>query len=198
MPNWYSTWAGISIPTNASLEVMTRLFFMIAVGALTGLLVPGAAHAQIVEQCPHLNPLLPARQRITTSRSVREQLIKLCIKENKEDFEKLVERTEEIAVLSTEIRSSFEETKAFSNDDRDKLERVESLVKKVRSELRASKEDKTDKKPESVTTAVRLLQESSSSLLSEIKKTTRHSISLVAVKSSNAVMRIVKFLKDAN
>jgi len=161
--------------------------------------LPGGVNAQIDEQCPHIAPLLAhqeRRQRRTGN--VREQLIKLCIKENKKDFEKLVARTEEIAKLTEEIRSSFDEHQALSDTDLEKLERVQGLVKKVRKDLRASKDDEEDELPESADVAVVELDKSASSLLAEIKKTTRHTVSLLAIKSSNMVMKFVKFLRFGN
>ena len=81
---------------------------------------------------------------------------------------------------------------------RRKLKEVQKLVKKVRSELRASGDDDEKDLPEDVVEALQLLHKSASDLMSEIKKTTRHSVSLVAIKSSNTVMKIVKFLRFGN
>ncbi|NNE67287.1 MAG: hypothetical protein HKN33_12040 [Pyrinomonadaceae bacterium] len=176
--------------------------FLIIIGfgiaALFGL--PGTAAAQINQQCPHIEPLLQQQERRDrrSAVTVREQLIKLCIQENKKDFEKLIERTEEIAKLSGELQTSFDENKSLSKDDKQKLKRVEKLVKKVRSELRASGDDEDKELPQDVVEALKLLQESASNLVSEIKKTTRHSVSLVAIKTSNTVMSIVKFLRFGN
>ena len=160
--------------------------------------LPAVVQAQIEEQCPHIEPLIPSRNRIERSPAMREQLIKLCIKENKKDFAKLVARTEEIAKLTDEIKKSFDESKTLSNDDREKLERVEDLIEKVRDDLRVSGKGDKDEGPKDVVQAVNGLQETASELLAEIKKATRHTISLVAVESSNAVRRFVKFLRFGN
>jgi len=161
------------------------------------------AYAQVDVQCPHIQQLQsrPNRRGIDDSISVREQLIKLCLKELKKDYEELVERTEEISKLSGELKDSFAETNELSKEDYKKLERVQSLLKKVRKELKAKgkidDEDK-DSLPKSVLEAVNQLQEESTELLVQIKKTTRHTVSLAAVKSSQAVMRIVRFLRLKN
>lgn len=178
---------------------MKALSFTILLVLTVFLSLPAAVDAQIDEQCPHIEPLLRRKDRFETAATVREQLIKLCIKENKKEFERLVERTEEIAKLTDELKTSYDENQSLTSKDKEKLERVQDLVKKVRSELRASS-DKDDKKdlPKTVVDALNELQESASNLLVEIKKTTRHSVSLVAIKSSNTVMKIVKFLRFGN
>ena len=158
--------------------------------------LPISSAAQIGEQCPQLESALPRRQMGVEGRTIREQLIKMCIKDNKKDFEELVERTETISKLSDEIKASFETNQRLSDADVAKLKEVEDLVKKVRSELRAEDDDEDDElKPENLMDAVGKLQEQAGSLLTEIKKTTRFSVSLIAVQSSNSVMRIVKFLR---
>lgn len=173
---------------------LTFLFLFLA---FSGLAV--TASAQVDEQCPHIEPLLARQERRGVSlASIREQLIKLCIKENKEQFEKLVERTEEIARLSDEIGTSYQESNQLSTEDNEKLERVDYLLKKVRSELRADDDDDDEELPSSPVDAISMLQQSASSLLAEIKKTTRHSVSLVAIRSSNTVKKIVKFLRFGN
>ncbi len=172
----------------------TTVFLVLTLTAL-----PFVSNAQIEETCPNLKPTrIFRRDAIENSPSVREQLIKLCIKENKKEFEELVARSEEIEKLSGELKASFEENNSFSDTDREKLEALEKLIKKVRGELRASDDDDPEDEPKSVLDAIKTLQEISVDLAKEIKKTTRHSVSLVAVRSSNTAMRIVKFLRMGN
>ncbi|MDH3492480.1 MAG: hypothetical protein OEM82_02940 [Acidobacteriota bacterium] len=178
---------------------MKLFFFLFAVFGFASFGGAVPLHAQIDEQCPHIKQLLTRQERSLSSMDgVREQLVNLCIKENKEDFEKLVLRTEEIAKLTNEIKTSYDENRSLSDDDREKLERVEGLVKKVRSDLKASDDDEEESLPENANDAVTALQKSATDLLEEIKKTTRHTVSLVAIKSSSTVMKIVKFLRFGN
>ena len=181
---------------NVSHEAMKHLPFLILFVALAYGVFPVNAYSQVEEQCPHLNPMLPRRNRIDSSPGVRKQLVKLCIKEIKEDYERILDHSEEIARLSTEIQTSFNDAQSFSNDDQEKLARVQNLVKKVRKELRISDDDEEKERPESLADAVNELQATSTCLLEEIKKAGRHSISLVAVQSSNAVMYVVRFLRQ--
>lgn len=150
-----------------------------------------------IEQCPYIeNPA----HREPLSKHVKERMIELCIEENKKDFEELVARSEEVARLSEEIENSYRVNNSLSKDDKEKLERVEDLLSKIRKELRADydEDEESKKAPQSVVEAISMLQENTSKLLDEIKKTTRHSISAIAIQSSNTVLKVVKFLRFSN
>lgn len=165
--------------------------------ALLIALCVSAAAAQ-TERCPYIeNPA----HREPLSPQVKERMIELCIQDTKKDFEELVARTEQLAKLTDEIRTSFEEKKQLSSGDREKLAEAEKLLDKIRDELRADDDgddDEKRKKPESVIEAIEMLSDSTAKLVDEIKKTTRHSISAVAIQSSNTVLKLVKWLRFTN
>ena len=170
---------------------MISRYSLIAVAAAVILAIPAVAFAQI-EECPYIeNPA----HREPLSKQMKERMIELCIEEKKKDFDRMVERTEELAKISNEIEESFVEHNALSKEDREKLDKAEELLSKIRKELRADDDDDDKDKPKSVSDAVKQLQETTAELLEEIKKTTRHTISAVAIQSSNTVLRLVKFLR---
>jgi ATP-dependent Lon protease len=169
----------------------SRLVRIILIAAFVAAL-PICVYSQI-EQCPYIDN--PAH-REPLSKQMKERMIELCIEENKKDFDRMVERTEELAKLSKEIEESVAANRKLRKDDREKLDKAENLLSKIRKELHADDDDEGDEdKPKDVLEAVKLFQENSLKLLDEIKKTTRHSISAVAIQSSNTVLRIVKFLR---
>ncbi|MCB1022905.1 MAG: hypothetical protein KDB79_00845 [Acidobacteria bacterium] len=127
--------------------------------------------------------------------SIREKMIEMEIEDQKEDFQELVARSEEVVKLTGEIEVSYNENKKLTADDREKLSRVEDLLEKIRKELRARKDKEKIKPPKSMTSAVQSLREDTIKLLEEIKKTSRYSISVVAIQSTNAVLKIVEFLR---
>ncbi len=129
------------------------------------------------------------------TKSVREKLLKMRIEEEKKEFEKLVERSEKAHKLSIEIRESFEKNKRLTSKDKEKLKNLEKLLRQIRRELRAGKPDSDKKNPDSVVTALEFLGENTSKLVKEVKKTTRHSVSVAAVQSSNTLVKLVKFLR---
>ncbi len=156
------------------------------------LAAPVCIYSQI-ERCPYIeNPA----HREPLSKQMKERMVELCIEETKKDFDRMLERTEELAKLTDEIEESFKGTNRLTKEDREKLEKAEDLLEKIRKELNADDDDDDDKdKPKDAVEAVQLLQETTYKLLDEIKKTSRYSISAVAIQSSNTVMRLVKFLR---
>lgn len=155
---------------------------------------PAAAQ---IERCPYIeNPA----HREPLSKQVKERMIELCIEDTKKDFEAMLERTERVAKLTDEIRASYAENRELSKDDRSKLIEVEELLSKIRKEMHADddNDDEKEKRPKSVLEAIDLLQQNTLKLVDEIKKTTRHSISAVAIESSNTVMKLIKWLRFSN
>lgn len=135
--------------------------------------------------------------------TIKEQLIKMQIEKDKKDHDAMVARGEEAVKLSTELETSYVQKGALTNDDIEKLARVEKLVKKIRDELGGDDDDErgnTDTTFQSggkgfIAEAIDSLKSRSSTLLDELKKTTRFSISAAAITTSNALLRITKLLR---
>lgn len=129
-------------------------------------------------------------------KSIQENLKKHEIERNKKEHEKMLENGEEAVRLSEELVASFEKNNQFSAKDEEKLERIEKLVKKIRNGLGgADEKEAEEEKPSTLEVAVKTLRKTTVSLLNELKKTTRYSISAVAIQSSNSLLDIVRFLR---
>lgn len=129
---------------------------------------------------------------------MRENLAKMQLKEEEENYQELIKRSEEAAQLSEEISKSYEEHKKLSNDDQKKLEKLEKVVKRIRRDLGAENDDdknEAEDKPSNVSNTLKTIKEKTSNLLAELKKASRYSISVVAVESSNRVFKLVRFLR---
>jgi seryl-tRNA synthetase len=129
---------------------------------------------------------------------IKESLAKQRIDREKKDFAELLTRGEEAVKLSNELEKSFTQNNQLSAEDRKKIERLEKLVKKIRNELGGDGGDEKnnlDDKPLSVMTALNTLQNNTVKLVDELKKTTRYSISVIAVESSNLLLKVVRFLR---
>ncbi|CAN5443063.1 hypothetical protein BH10ACI2_BH10ACI2_23580 [soil metagenome] len=141
-------------------------------------------------------------------KNFRESLVKMRIDKDKKDHEEMVERGEEIVKLTEEIEKSLESSGHFTEKERPKLATVEKLVKKIRNELGAGDDEGDDGDPTtppiqrtnnlSPLEAIKTLRTSTAVLYEELKKTTRFSISASAIQSSNAVLKITKFLRLSN
>lgn len=135
-------------------------------------------------------------QKEEVPKGIKESLAKQRIDREKKDFAELLERGEEALKLTDELEKSFvKNNNAFSNEDQRKLDRLEKVVKKIRNELGGDSDDEVEEKPLSLLNALKSLQNNTVKLVDELKKTTRYSISVVAVESSNALLSLVKFLR---
>lgn len=144
-------------------------------------------------------------------KNIKETLEKQRIEREKKDYQEMLERGEEALKLSDELEKSVAQTSKLSSQDQAKLERLEKIVKKIRKELGGDDDDgdeksgvksetsiveaENDGQPLNVVSAIKRLQSSAAKLVAELKKTTRFSISAVAIQSSNALLKIVKFVQ---
>ncbi len=135
-------------------------------------------------------------------KSIKESLAKQRIETEKKDFQELLARGEEVAKLSRELEKSFAQNNSLTPEDEKKLNRVEKLVKKIRSEIGADNvgddergEIEPEEKPSNVLNALKSLQSTTGKLVAELKKQTRHTVSVVAIQSSNILLKVVRFIR---
>ncbi|MEP6900342.1 MAG: hypothetical protein ABJA66_01250 [Actinomycetota bacterium] len=135
--------------------------------------------------------------------NIKETLAKQRIAREKKDYQELLDRSQEAVKLSEELEKSFAATNQLSVDDEKKLDRLEKLVKKIRSELGADSDDGEENiddqdnngKSSTMVNSLKTLQSKSSQLFDEIKKQTRYSVSVIAIQTSNTLLRIVKYIR---
>jgi membrane-associated HD superfamily phosphohydrolase len=137
----------------------------------------------------------------------KETLAKQRIKEEEKEFQTLVQRSEEAFKLSEELSKDFDSKHKLSAEDIKKVDQLEKVVKKIRQDLGAKNDDGSDDddltdspadKPSSLVSALKNIKDTTGDLLAEVKKATRHSISVVAIQSSNSLLRMVRFVKFNN
>jgi membrane-associated HD superfamily phosphohydrolase len=128
---------------------------------------------------------------------IKESLAKQRIAREKKDFAELVLRGEEALKLSNDLEKSFTENNQLSVEDKKKIDRLEKVIKKIRNEIGADDDESIefDNKSLSVLSALKALQNNTEKLVGELKKSTRYSISVVAVESSNMLLKVVRFLR---
>ncbi|MCD9187371.1 MAG: hypothetical protein LUM44_13130 [Pyrinomonadaceae bacterium] len=141
-------------------------------------------------------------------KNIKESLIKSRIEQEKKDHEELLQKAEEATKLSAELQEAYEKNKTLSAEDKKKLERLEKLLKKIRKDLGGGDDNDDSKdnsdnsteteKPSNVVTALSKLRSTSVGLFDELKKTSRFSISVVAIQSSNAILKVIRFLRFNN
>ena len=132
-------------------------------------------------------------------------IAKLRSERDKKDHQDMLDRGEQALRLANQLEAAFEQNKNLSPQDRARLESLEDVVEKIRKEL-GGNDDGDDEglttqkptsndKPSTMEDAFKFLRSTTVKLVDELKKTTRFSISAVAIQSSNNVLKIVKFLR---
>jgi len=141
--------------------------------------------------------------RSESPRGMKDQLAKMQIEREKKMYQEMLDRGAEAAKLSEEVEKSFESKRSLTGDDRQKIDNVEKLVKKIRGELGGSddadadNDSENDNNPTDVVSGVKYLRDATAKLLDELKKSSRFSISVVAIQSSNSVLKVARFLRVA-
>jgi hypothetical protein len=180
----------------------SKLFILLIFVALATFAVNAQADASTSNGRPPIKEDLP--------KNIKESLEKQRIEREKKDYQEMLERGEEALKLSDELEKSVAQNSKLSLQDQTKLERLEKIVKKIRKELggdddnteigaglneKGADEEIKEAKPVNVVSAVKILQSNAAKLVEELKKTTRFSISAMAIQSSNALLKIVRFVQ---
>jgi hypothetical protein len=132
-------------------------------------------------------------------------MAKLRSEQNKRDHKQMLDRGEEAVRLANQLEAAFEKNRNLTPEDKARLESLENVVEKIRKELGGDddgddedlsyQKPAAEEKPSTMEEAFKFLQSSTMKLVDELKKTTRFSISAVAIQSSNSVLKLVKFLR---
>ena len=169
--------------------------------------------AALAQPDPSVLPGSRDNDRDAPPKSLRDQMEKMRIAKEKKDFEEMLERGEQALRLSEQLEKKLELTNRITGEDAAKLESLEKLVKKIRSELGGRDSDSaTDSNEEEgdvenaeepkgstpLVDAFRSLKLHTVRLVSELKKTTRFSISTAAIRTSNTVLKLTGFLRVRN
>ena len=129
--------------------------------------------------------------------NIRESLKKLEFERMRKDFEEMLENGEQAVKLTEEVEYSFNKNNKLTSNEIQKLEKIEKLLKKIRKELGGDDDDGEVKieKPITIKSAISTLKETSANLYAELKKTSRYTISAVAIQSSNKLIDIVRYIR---
>ena len=163
---------------------------------LLGVLLAGTAVSAQVD------PFNRDRQREEDAKIVKEMLAKAQSEREKKDHEELLERADTALALSDELEKVLEQGQHLTADDK-RLVELEKVVKKIRDDLGGDDDEDeeayvNDERPKDVKDAFLALRRSTLRMVDEVKKTTRFSISVAAIRSSNNVLKLVRFLRFKN
>ncbi|MGH9820944.1 MAG: hypothetical protein ACRD43_12330 [Pyrinomonadaceae bacterium] len=182
---------------------MKRLFFAIMAVTFLAVLFNAGAFGQDAED--GAASIGKPEDKTNTPKGFKDQLVKMKIEREKKDFQEMIDRGEEAAKLSDQVERAFASRGNLTDEDKQKIDSVEKLVKKIRSELGGSDDNdsdddaqKADKPPKDVVSGVKYLRDSTAKLLDQLKQTSRFTISAAAIQYSNSVLKIARFLRFGN
>lgn len=145
------------------------------------------------------------RRAIDSPRDLKAMLAKQRAERDKRDHKEMLERGEQALRLANQLEASFAEKNDLTAEDKARLESLQDVVEKIRKELGGDDDGGADDpsymktvdepRPSTVEEAFKHLQTTTIKLVDELKKTTRFTISAVAIQTSNNVIRLVKFLR---
>lgn len=150
------------------------------------------------------NPF-PSRNsgRIELPNNMQEMLQKQRSAKLKREHEEMLKRGETALSIASELDEAYAKNESLTPAERKKLEDLEELVEKIRKDLGGDSDGVTDsrlvddaeEKPASTKDAISFLKNSTVKLFDELKKTSRFTISAIAIQSSNSVIRLARFLR---
>lgn len=124
-----------------------------------------------------------------------EMLARQGIKAAEKDHRENVERAREAAQLSAEIRDSYLRNKSLSRTDLKKLERLEKVTRKIRSEAGGSDGDITiENPPTQLEPALSRIAEVTEKLRKGVEKTPRQVVSALVIENANEVLEILRLI----
>ena len=183
---------------------MSRVFFSRLL-LLAVLLLVGVAVDSFAQDMPDASTRSGRPSRSDVPMGLKEMLARQKVERDRKDHEEMLERGEEALLLAKQLEASFAQNNGFSSQDRARLESLEKVVTKIRKELGADDDGEKETvpetrpadepKPSTMEEAFKYLQSTTVKLVDELKKTTRFSVSVVAIQTSNNVLKLVRFLR---
>lgn len=126
-----------------------------------------------------------------------EMKAKREIKIAEKDHEENLSRAREIGDIGKQLK---EDSKNNSTPDRDcfkKIERLEKLTKKVRSEAGGEDEEITlTPRPTDLPSAIKQIAEASETLSKDVQNTPRRVVSTTVISNANVLLQLIKIARD--
>ena len=119
--------------------------------------------------------------------------IRYAEKEHQENLS----RARDASDLGRDLASAFKKKQALNSDDMKKLEKLEKITKKIRSEAGASDDEVIlEQKPHDLASAVESVAKVSSSLSERVIKTPRRVVSTAIIDEANVLLELIRIVRN--
>jgi len=132
---------------------------------------------------PNDSPLTTFEEEIRAKRE-----IKMAEKDHQENLN----RAREIAEIGKQLKESFQNKNSLDRDCFKKIERLEKLTKKVRSEAGGEDEEVNISRPTDLSSAITQITEASETLSKDVQNTPRRVVSASVISNANVLLELIK------
>lgn len=125
--------------------------------------------------------------------AAEEMRTKLAIKADQKQYQENVDRAREASELGSQIFDAYQSNKIIGSEEAKKLERLEKLTKKIRSDAggQAHEDDASDM-PSTLDKAIKGVATLAGELCKDVEKTPRHVISAVVIDRANNLLGLIQ------
>lgn len=117
--------------------------------------------------------------------------IKMAEKDHRENLD----RAREIGEIGKYLKDSFQGKSTLGRDWFKKIERLEKLTKKVRSEAGGEDEEVTITRPADLPSAITQIAEASETLSKDVQNTPRRVVSASVIGNANVLLELIKIAR---
>ena len=136
------------------------------------------------------------KEPVTFGSLEEEMRAKRKIKLDEKQYQDNLDRAREADKLSLELIDSYEKSKALTREDTKKLERLEKLTRKIRSEAGGSDEEASiDNPPSELKLALSRLSQVTTALRKVVEKTPRQVVSATVIQQANVILQLVRITR---
>jgi hypothetical protein len=135
---------------------------------------------------PDPSPLTTFEEEIRAKRE-----IKLAEKDHQENLN----RAKEIGEIGKQLKDSYSGKATLDRDCFKKIERLEKLTKKIRSEAGGDDEELSFPRPSDLPSAMKQIAEASESLSKEVQNTPRRVVSASVITHANVLLELIKIAR---
>lgn len=187
----------VTVSTELAAELNLGMNYTLTFAALIfGLvLFPAIAGAQVRPPAPSQVDASNTRER-PLSEMEEELRAKQAIKYAEKEHQETLNRAKEIADIGKELKAAINSTPLLSRDSQKKIERLEKLARKIRSDAGGDDQElELQDRPADVPAAITKIAETAELLSKDVQNTPRQVVSTTVIENANVLLELIKIVR---
>jgi hypothetical protein len=172
--------------------MLTKIIFLLLVFA--GCV--GAATAQTGARTPPIDTKPDDKPYL--SDPMNEMRARMASRYAEKEHRENLDRASELARIAAEVKANFKTSQVLTKDDQKKVERIEKLAKKIRSEAGGSDGDLVSSIPANLGEAIAQIAELTDQLNKSVSAIPKLVISAGVIDQTNQLLQVVKYVRGMN